>query len=174
MARAVISTIGRDRPGIVNELSELVTGLALNIEDSRMTVLGGEFAVLMSISGSDDALNTFAIKLAELANAQDLQHLFRKTEARDASASALPYEVSVVAMDHPGIVHRVARFFSSREINIRDLKTETQPAPHTGTPIFSVTMAVEIPSTVKVRELKDAFETFCDEQDLDGDIGPSR
>ncbi len=45
-ARAVISTIGRDRPGIVNELSETVFGLGVSIEDSRMTVLGGEFAVV--------------------------------------------------------------------------------------------------------------------------------
>ncbi len=174
MARAVISTIGRDRPGIVNELSELVAELELNIEDSRMTVLGGEFAVLMSISGDESALETFATKLSALATAQDLQHLFRKTEARDTSTATLPYEVKVVAMDHPGIVHRVARFFSSREINIRDLKTETQPAPHTGTPIFSVTMAVEVPSSIKVRELKDAFEAFCDEQDLDGEISAAR
>ncbi len=174
MARAVITTIGRDRPGLVNELSELVAELALNIEESRMTVLGGEFAVLMSISGEVAALATFEAKLAELAKAQDLQHLLHKTEARDTSASSLPYEIKVVAMDHPGIVHRIARFFSSREINIRDLITETQHAAHTGTPIFSVTMTVEVPSTIKVRELREAFEAFCDEQDLDGELTPSR
>ncbi|MCZ6710963.1 MAG: glycine cleavage system protein R, partial [Gammaproteobacteria bacterium] len=50
MARAVISAIGRDRPGIVNELSQAVLDLDLSIEDSRMTVLGGEFAVLMSVT----------------------------------------------------------------------------------------------------------------------------
>ena len=174
MARAVITTIGRDRPGLVNELSELVAELALNIEESRMTVLGGEFAVLMSISGDDAALATFEAKLAELAKAQDLQHLFHRTEARDTSALSLPYEVKVVAMDHPGIVHRIARFFSSREINIRDLITETQHAAHTGAPIFSVTMTVEVPDTIKVRELREAFEGFCDEQDLDGELTPSR
>ena len=58
MVAAVIATIGEDRPGIVNELSQLVHALGLNIEDSRMTVLGGEFAVLMSVSGDDDVLDT--------------------------------------------------------------------------------------------------------------------
>ena len=52
MAKAVISTIGHDRPGLVSDITAIATDLALNIEDSRMTVLGGEFAVLMAVEGS--------------------------------------------------------------------------------------------------------------------------
>jgi glycine cleavage system regulatory protein len=35
-------------------------------------------------------------------------------------------------------------------------------------------MTVEVPDTIKVRELREAFEGFCDEQDLDGELTPSR
>jgi len=48
----VISALGTDRPGIVEALSRAVLDRKGNILDSRMTVLGGEFAVLMLISGS--------------------------------------------------------------------------------------------------------------------------
>ena len=118
MSTAVIATIGEDRPGIVNELSRLVHQLNLNIEDSRMTVLGGEFAVLMSVSGADAQLERLHAELAELCHASDLAFLFRTTAPR-AVAQAMPYEVRVVAMDHPGIVSRIAGFFSERSINIR-------------------------------------------------------
>ena len=167
MARAVISTIGRDRPGIVNELTEAVSSLGLNIDDSRMTVLGGEFAVLMSVTGDEEALERLRDQLETLCAARDTAFLFRRTEERSA-AESLPYRVRVVAMDHPGIVQSIASFFSAREINIRDLNTETERAPHTGTPIFNLTMTVEVPAGVKVRELREAFEGFCDERDLDG------
>ena len=169
MARAVISAIGRDRPGIVNELSQAVVALSLNIEDSRMTVLGGEFAVLMSVSGEDTALQTLQGNLEALCKASDLAYLFRRTEAR-TTGHALPYVVQVVAMDHPGIVARIAGFFSERAINIRDLNTETERAAHTGTPIFNLTMTVEVPVGVKINDLRRSFEDFCAEQDLDGNL----
>jgi glycine cleavage system transcriptional repressor len=167
MPTAVISTIGRDRPGIVNELSEIVFGLGLSIDDSRMTVLGGEFAVLMSVVGDDAALTELDAKLAELTQAADVAYLFRRTEDRPSS-QVLPYQVRVVAMDHPGIVHGIASFFSARNLNIRELETETERAPHTGTPIFNLYMTVEVPQGTKVAQLRKEFEAFCDERDLDG------
>jgi glycine cleavage system transcriptional repressor len=169
MARAVISTIGRDRPGIVNELSQAVLEMNLNIEDSRMTVLGGEFAVLMSVAGGDADLALLDGKLAELCTASELAYLFRITEDR-TTGHALPYLVQVVAMDHPGIVARIAGFFSERQINIRDLNTETERAAHTGTPIFNLAITVEVPTSVKINELRAAFEEFCNDQDLDGTL----
>jgi glycine cleavage system transcriptional repressor len=169
MASAVISTIGRDRPGIVNELSETVFGLGLSIEDSRMTVLGGEFAVLMLVVGEEDALQELDGRLTELARAADFAYLFRGTRDRVAEHS-LPYQVRVVAMDHPGIVHRIASFFSARKINIRQLETEMERAPHTGTPIFNLEMTVEVPSGTKVAHLRAEFDAFCEERDLDGTL----
>lgn len=170
MARAVISTIGRDRPGIVNELTRVVHELNLSVEDSRMTVLGGEFAVLMLVNGGADSLDELEAKLTALCEEAGLAHLFRKTEDRDPAGHALPYVVNVVAMDHPGIVHNIATFFSTRGINIRDLNTETQRAPHTGTPIFNLSLTVEIPAGLKVRQLRTEFEEFCAELDLDGEL----
>jgi len=169
MARAVISTIGRDRPGIVNELSEAVFSQGVSIEDSRMMVLGGEFAVLVSVTGDDAALDSLDQKLAQVTSAADLAYLFRRTEDR-AIGQAMPYQVRVVAMDHPGIVHGIAGFFSARNINIRELETESERAAHTGTPIFNLTMTVEVPHGTKVAHLRKEFESFCEERDLDGTL----
>ena len=45
----VISALGRDRSGIVDELSKTILDHDCNLADSRMTVLGGEFAILLLI-----------------------------------------------------------------------------------------------------------------------------
>ncbi|NKC00901.1 MAG: ACT domain-containing protein [Pseudomonadales bacterium] len=177
MATAVVSTIGSDRPGLVAELSSLAQTLSLNIEDSRMTVLGGEFAVLMSVSGTDENLTEFENALT-LLDGGDLAHLFRRTSQTDDGhpndVSARPYRATVTALDHPGIVASIAGFFSERNINIQDLQTETTPAPHTGTPIFSVAMVANVPSSVRIHELRVAFEEFCIEADLDGELEAER
>src|SRR6185312_1702572 len=46
-----LSAIGDDRPGIVADLSELIYECDCNLEDSSMTLLGSEFAVLLLLSG---------------------------------------------------------------------------------------------------------------------------
>ena len=173
MSRVVISVIGHDRPGLVNELAKLAADLNLSIEDSRMTVLGGEFAVLMSVAGGDLALQRLETKLDRLATELDLAWLLRRTGERADVEGRVPYTVSVTAMDHPGIVHKVASFFSSRDINIYNLDTVCERAAHTGTPIFSLVMEVELPPDVRIAELRDAFFYFCDDHDLDAELRPS-
>ena len=171
MRRVAISAIGPDRPGLVNAIAEVIRAHGFNIDDSRMTVLGGEFAILMSVTGADSAVHELEMELGAVCSRLGLAHLFRPTIERDRTKeNALPYRVRVRAMDHPGIVHEVAGFFSGRGINIDDLHTETQPAPHTGTPIFDLAMRVQLPPGTAVRALRSAFEAFCDERNLDGTL----
>ena len=51
----VIGVIGPDRPGIVGEVSRIAAELGCNIEDSRMAVLGGDFALMMLLSAEGRA-----------------------------------------------------------------------------------------------------------------------
>jgi glycine cleavage system transcriptional repressor len=170
MERVVISAIGHDRPGIVNDLAALIRELGLNIEDSRMTVLGGEFAVLMAVAGPPDAIEALRPRLEATCASLGLAHLYRPTRSRAPSGNLLPYAVTVTAMDHPGIVHDVAGFFSSRSINIDELTTQMEHAPHTGTPIFNLEMRVQVPAGTRIHALRAAFEDFCAERDLDGSV----
>lgn len=167
--KAVIATLAEDRPGLVAELSELVLGLDLNIEDSRMTVLGGEFAVLMSVTGDEAALKTLETKLATQAESSGFTYLFRRTADKGAADRDV-LTVTVEAMDHPGIVHRVTTFFGQRGVNIRELSTDTERAAHTGTPIFNLTMEIEVESGGSVAELEEAFQAFCAREGLDGEL----
>lgn len=169
IGRAVISTIGQDRPGLVSELTERVTALKLSIDDSRMSILGGEFAVLMSVKGTVTALASLEAELSAYCTANGLACLFRRSTDR-GPVDAMPYRVAVTTMDHPGIVHRVADFFSNQGVNIVDLRTETAPAPHTGTPLFSLAMTIELPAHSNGAKLQASFQEFCDDQDLDGEM----
>ena len=167
--KAVIATVAEDRPGLVSELAAVVHELGLNIEDSRMTVLGGEFAVLMSVVGADEALDGLDAKLQEQASSGGFVYLFRRTGDREHGEHQL-FTVTVESMDHPGIVSGVTRFFSERGVNIRELSTETARAAHTGTPVFNLTMEVEVAVEETVGPLREAFEGFCESENLDGDL----
>lgn len=170
----IISALGSDRPGIVQALSGAVLAREGNILDSRMTVLGGEFAVLMLVSGSEATLSTLEADQNALADELDLNLVLRRTRAPGSRPTALPYRVEVIAMDHPGIVHEIANFFSERGINISDLNTGTYAAPHTGTRMFSLHLNLSIPAEQSVGKLREAFMDFCETRNLDASMLPAK
>ncbi|MFN2308751.1 MAG: glycine cleavage system protein R [Gammaproteobacteria bacterium] len=168
----VISALGLDRPGLVNELARCVHEAGCNLADSRMTVLGGEFAVILLVTGNWSAIAKLEDQLPQLAERLEMTLSSRRTEQREPGRDLMPYAVDVVALDNPGIVHSLAGFFSSRNINIQDLTTTCYAAAHTGTPMFSVHMNVQIPAQQHIATLRDEFMDFCDQLNLDAIIEP--
>ncbi len=170
----VISALGHDRPGIVNDLSKAVLDCGCNVEDSRMTVLGGEFALIVLVSGVWSAIAKLEHQLPALGKRLDLTIVVKPTEPRAARASMVPYMVDVISMDHPGIVHEIADFFATRHINIEEMSTWTYPAAHTGTAMFSMNITVSIPSDLNIGRFRQEFTEFCDSLNLDATLEPSR
>jgi glycine cleavage system transcriptional repressor len=168
----VISALGEDRPGIVNDLSKAILEAGCNIVDSRMTVLGGEFAVILLVTGHWNTIAKLEATLPRLGENLNLTVTVKRTEKRKSKDNLLPYAVEVVSIDHPGIVHHLANFFSSRDINIEELVTTSYAAAHTGTPMFSVHMTVGIPADLQISALRADFLDFCDELNLDAVIEP--
>jgi len=156
----------------VDELSRLLLDAELNIEDSRMSVLGGEFAIILLLSGSADALHSLQQQQTKLEQTLNLRLLFKTTQKRLNEDRHIAYHIKVVGMDNPGIIHSLTRFLSTHKINVEDLQTESYPAPHTGTPMFAVSMTVNIPAELSTDKLTDDFTELCDEQNLDAHFAP--
>ncbi len=169
----VITAIGDDRPGIVNELTEVLLNASLNVEDSRMSVLGGEFVVMLLVTGSASSIDSIKQQKDSLAATLNLNLLIKPTTRRSNNDNHLSYQVTVEGMDNPGIVHKLARYFSQHSINIVNMHTASNHAPHTGTPMFSVNMRVDIPDKLDITQLENDFGELCDELSMDVEFKPA-
>ena len=171
--RLVLSALGKDKPGIIEELSNTVLNCGCTIIDSRMTVLGGEFALLLQVGGNWNSLARLENHIKGLEERLGLTIISKRAASEQESrGDMLPYGVDVVALDQPGIVHNLARFFSRRNINIQEMVTTGYAAAHTGTPMFSVHLTVEIPAHMQISVLREEFMEFCDQLNLDAVIEP--
>lgn len=168
----VLSAIGTDRTGVVQDITKVVLACGGNIEESRMTTLGAEFATLMLVSGNWHTLDKLERGLEKLGKDDNLTVTIRKTDARPTKDDRMPYAVDVVSLDSPGIVFSLASFFASRQIEISDVATRRYAAAHTGAPMFAVQMAVNIPSTVNLAQLRDEFLELSDRLNLDAILEP--
>lgn len=170
----VITASGEDKVGLVERLSGRIADSGCNIEESRMAVLGGKFALIMLVSGPWHALSKLETQFSALGQQLGLTIIHERTQKRERKQPAIPYSVEVVAMDHPGIVRSLAAFFARNGINIEELQTSTYPAPHTGTPMFSVVMTVGIQASVHIPTLRGDFLDYCDDLNLDATFEPVR
>lgn len=168
----VITALGEDRPGIVDALSRIIADSGCSILDSRMTLLGGEFAIIQLVSCKWNELAKLENQLGSAGRELGLTLNWKRTTPPRTSGDLLPYAVDVVSMDHPGIVHQLAHFFFKRGINIRDLSTSRYPAAHTGTPMFSMHITLDVPGSTHIAALRDEFLEFCDQLNLDAIFEP--
>ena len=109
----VVSALGEDRPGLVNELSRVILDCDCGIVDSRMTVLGGEFAILLMVQGNWNTLTKLEMQLKRLEQTLGMTIVTKRTEGRTLAGDVLPYAVEVVAVNQPrpcSLTDRFERF----------------------------------------------------------------
>ncbi len=170
----VINATGDDKVGLIDRLSGRIADAGCNIEESRMAVLGGKFALIMLVSGPWHALSRLETQLPALGQQLGLTVIHQRAQMQERKQQAIPYNVELVTMDRPGIVRSLSAFFARNGINIEELQTSTYVATHTGTPMFSVVMTVGVPANVHIANLRGDFLDYCDDLNLDATFEPVR
>jgi glycine cleavage system transcriptional repressor len=173
----ILSAMGRDRPGLVAELAELVLESSANLEDSRMTILGTDFAVILLCSSAEDgAGDRLAVGAKRLERDHGLTILLRHLD--DGPRSALPaagtrlYRLEAAGEDKAGIVASICRVLAERGVNIAELSSRSQPGPG-GSPNYQMTLSVEVPDSLDVRDLRQAIEDEADRLIIDVGLVPA-
>jgi glycine cleavage system transcriptional repressor len=173
----ILSAIGRDRPGLVSELARLVLESDANLEDSRMTILGSDFAVILlcssSAAGTDDALSVGAKRLER---EHGLTILLRRLDAGPRPAVPAPgtrlFRIEAAGEDKAGIVASICGVLAERSVNIVELTTRSKPGPG-GAPSYELQLKAEVPDACDLRALRDALDREADRLVLDIAVMPA-
>jgi glycine cleavage system transcriptional repressor len=169
---AILSAIGSDRVGIVDDLTTSILDKRCNIEESRMAVLGGEFAVMLLLSGDSGDIESLIEETPKMAELLDLHISMKETIAPKSDPNLRPYMIESVSLDTPGIVHSITSLLRRHGINIEDLETDTTAAPWTGAPMFVMRGRISVPPSVSLAALREEIETLEAEQNLDVKLTP--
>lgn len=173
----LLSAIGSDRPGLVAELARLIYDCGANLEDSRMTILGTDFAVILLCSAStSDAADQIAVGAKRLERDHGLTILLRSLEGERRPPVPAPgtklYRVEAAGEDRAGIVSGLCRVLADRGVNIAELSSHSRPGPG-GSPHYEMSLRVEVPDTLDIRELRGALEREADRLVIDVAVMPA-
>lgn len=168
----LVTAFGEDRPGIVARLTEVFVKNQANLEESRMCILGGEFAAIMLVTLPKDSIAGLNRDLESLKSSHTIVAHTKETRALapDRFKGHAPYKLKVRGADHEGIVHKVSSFLRDHSINIQEVETGVTPAPETGTPLFSMTATILVPDKITQKELRKSFSEIADAESVDIDI----
>jgi glycine cleavage system transcriptional repressor len=161
-----LSAIGRDRPGIVADLAELIYECDCNLEDSSMTLLGSEFAVLLLLTGEGEEIEQrLSAACKRLEWEKRLTVFFRPLESAPISFGATHHaravELEAVGVDKAGIVARVARCLANFNVNISQMATQSRPEPGSGTPIYHMRIRMDVPESVDEGALRRELDSVA-------------
>lgn len=167
----VLCALAADRPGLVAEVTRYVKERGGNVEDSRMSILGGEFGMLMLVSGGEAQVARILDEAGAL-EAGGLQVIARRTKspAEHRRAEVLPCLIVAEALDHQGIVHGVTAALHTLGTNIVSLATTAYHAPVTGSPLFRLEARVDVPRGVAIAQVRRAMEQVARDENIDVEV----
>jgi glycine cleavage system transcriptional repressor len=167
----VLTAVGPDRPGLVKEVSAVIHTAGGNLEDSRMAVLAGEFALIVLFSGSGEALERIQSMSRKLQQELGFSITFKPTRQR-GEPELQRYRLEVSGGDQPGIVHQISEVLAGQRVNVYCLESRLQHAAFSGTPLFLLQAELELPAGSNLRGLQDELDRACEAMHLDFSLSP--
>lgn len=170
MEHLALSALGRDRPGIVAAVTGVLVDHGVNVEDSRMAILRGEFAMVL-VLGAPDGLDRSGLErdLRRVREEIGLEALTLTDVGEGGAAGAISaptHIVSVYGADHPGIVNAIAAALAERRVNIADLTTRLVDEPGAEA-LYAMALEVALPEDLEAADLERALAEAADAQGVE-------
>jgi len=161
----VLTIIGDDKPGIVEQLSDQILATGANWEESRMARLGGKFAGLLRLTVDRDRADALAAELTTLGTVGLTIVVEQSREPNAGSYRTVRLEL--LGHDRPGIVRDISRALAHHRVNIEELETDVTSAPMSGEALFRARAELGVPATVTTGMLRDVLEAIAGELMVD-------
>ena len=158
----VLTILGPDRPGLVEQIARLVAEHEGNWLESRMAHLAGQFAGILRVEVDADRAEALSASVAGLAQSGLESIIHPDPAAASIGADDRPLlHLDLMGQDRPGIVREISRVLASLGVNVEELTTECRAAAETGHPTFHVEAQLRLPPSVTDGALRDALEAVA-------------
>ena len=172
MTTIIITVLGDDKAGLVDQLSGAIAEHHGNWVRSHMAELAGKFAGVVEATVPDTEADSLISRLDRIENAGVLHITAHRAEPPSEPSSGRRLELHLVGQDHPGIVHQVAHVLAQHHISIDQLETEVTPAPQGGH-LFRADALLDLPAGFDVELLEHDLEAIAQDLMIDLDLADS-
>jgi glycine cleavage system regulatory protein len=169
MKAVVITLIGNDRPGIVENISRIIVEFGGEWIESRMANLCGKFTGLLRANLPDGQCEAFTEALKSRVN--DLTISIEQVESLQTISDEPSYRLELLGQDQAGIVHRITAALAENGATVDDMETEVIDASMSGEKLFKASIILRLAPGNEVDHLRDVLEQLANELIVDIELG---
>lgn len=171
MPHLILSVIGEDQPGIVRELSSIITKNNSSWKESRLLRIAGQFAGIVQIDAPEESLQQIIDSLDSLtARGLDVSITIQSVH-KPETAHHDTVAITLTANNRNGIVEEVASMIYSLGMNIEELITMVESGAMCGNEIFHATILVGYSNPADIEKLVHAIDKTSDDIIAEIDTG---
>jgi glycine cleavage system regulatory protein len=165
----IVTFIGDDRPGLVEQLSSIIESNRGNWHESRLSQLGGKFTGLILVSLPDDGGAALEADLKALSSS-GLSVRVTPTRGPATAVAGRDITLTVIGPDRLGIVREISRALADRQINVVEMDSHVSSAPMSAEMIFNARIDAQVPQDTDMDDLSDTLDEIANHMTLEIDL----
>ena len=168
--RYIMTAFGKDRAGIVADVTRLLYENDCNLEDTTMSMLADEFTLSLLFSSpmaNIEELLTRECRRLELDKkiSAFVRPLSPQQEIKQKNYKTCTLHIE--GLDQAGIVYKTSQFLADRQLSIIQLDSTTSASPQSGATIYNMTIYIQVPEELPFDQLEEELSTVADELHVD-------
>ena len=149
----MLTLIGEDKPGIVAAVTKVLFDLGMNLGETSMLRLGGNFTIMMMVSGRQAEAELYS-GLEPVIETQGMRLHVDPIQARLHEHLLPNIQVTVSGADRAGIVAQVTAALAAAGCNILDLESDVAGTAQKPLYIMQIAAATDAPVEAVQRALE--------------------
>ena len=168
--RHIMTAFGKDRTGIVADVTRLLYENDCNLEDTTMSMLADEFTLSLLFSSPQDNIEELLSRECRRLELDKGISAFVRPLQPQQNRKPQSYKtctLHIEGLDQAGIVYKTSQFLADRKLNIVQLDSTAEASPQSGATIYSMTIHVQVPEDLPFDQLEDELSAVADELHVD-------
>ena len=162
-----LTAIGKDKQGIVSAITEILYEYKCNIEDSTMTILQGQFAMILILKLPENIVpKKLCTKLTKSLKSLEMSFSYVDLPSYTSkkNINLNPYIISVYGADKIGIVYNISSFLAERKINITDVQTTISKSK--GKKTYIMIIEADFPKNIILKQVEQELASLAKSLDI--------
>lgn len=168
--RYMMTAFGKDRVGIVADVTRLLYECDCNLEDTTMNMLSDEFTLnLLFSSKNSDVEEQLSRECRRLELEKGISAFVRALPASEPKGANgfKNCTLHIECVDQVGIVYKTSKFLAENKLNIMHLNSTAKPSPESGAIIHCMDIHIQVPGDVSLDQVEDDLTVMADELQVD-------
>eukprot|EP00755_Sulcionema_specki_P039397 Sspe_Gene.24309::Locus_9602_Transcript_3_4_Confidence_0.444_Length_1112::g.24309::m.24309 len=159
----IIHIIGKERRGLIAEVSAVLAKHQVDIAASRATILGGDFSMMIHCRSTEDLVESLSRELNLIHEVSSWVHKAQaKTDDSSVVGPGRRVRIMRLSGNHvKGVVAGVTKLLRQRDVSIMNMSSELAPAPDlTGPPLFKMRLVCDLPADISKYDIETGLQAL--------------